>query len=447
MKIDKLVFVGSGHRGKLCNQIAQMAEIKVECFFDNNDEMVGKSINNVQVKKPQNIVNAIFVLTVYGYEKELREQLLGLGIHNENIISVNQFVSWVVEHIDIKEKSSDMKCNITDYPDTIQFPITYKCNFNCVMCGVHDQEPMIDAHPEHIGKVLKDEYFSHVKNIGINGGEPFIRTDLVECIEHILESLSSLEQISFISNGFFSDKIVKDLRAIKLKCDERGVKLYLSISVDGYGDMQDFHRGYVNAFNNAQETIELIKKEGCVDYLNIITTITRYNIERINELMVWAEEKNIDVAYNIASENTRITNKKRMDDCSVMLDEHTKMLAQEFFYTKYKQYNSERYFSLFKFLQINERVADCPCIHNEWITILPDCSLSLCSPHGSVIGRLDGSNARQIVMDNIEQLKALRKRICNSCPQYMYAVDSYGFALQIQDEINDTDMSVEWDIE
>ena len=66
MKIDKLVFVGSGHRGKLCNQIAQMAEIKVECFFDNNDEMVGKSINNVQVKKPQNIVDAIFVLTVYG---------------------------------------------------------------------------------------------------------------------------------------------------------------------------------------------------------------------------------------------------------------------------------------------------------------------------------------------------------------------------------------------
>ena len=64
-----------------------------------------------------------------------------------------------------------------------------------------------------------------------------------------------------------------------------------------------------------------------------------------------------------------------------------------------------------------------------------------------MIGRLDGSNARQIVMDNIEQLKALRKRICNSCPQYMYAVDSYGFALQIQDEINDTDMSVEWDIE
>ena len=136
MKIDKLVFVGSGHRGKLYNQIAQRAEIKVECFFDNNDEMVGKSINNVQVKKPQNIVDAIFVLTVYGYEKELREQLLGLGIHNENIISVNQFVSLVVEHIDIKEKSSDMKCNITDYPDTIQFPITYKCNFKSSLLNI-----------------------------------------------------------------------------------------------------------------------------------------------------------------------------------------------------------------------------------------------------------------------------------------------------------------------
>jgi phage regulator Rha-like protein len=121
-----------------------------------------------------------------------------------------------------------------------------------------------------------------------------------------------------------------------------------------------------------------------------------------------------------------------------MIDDNARMLAQEFFYTKYKQTGSERYFSIFEFLQGKGRVAECPCVHNEWITVTPDGYIGFCSPHGAILGALNGSNARSLVTENIKQVEAVRREKCSSCSQYMYEVNRYGLVLLVQDQINES---------
>ena len=79
---------------------------------------------------------------------------------------------------------------------------------------------------------------------------------------------------------FLKMRILEKLEQIKEKCTCANIEVFLSISVDGIDDMQDFHRGKKDAFKNAEKTIELIlaKKDKYVDYIDVISTITKYNI-------------------------------------------------------------------------------------------------------------------------------------------------------------------------
>ena len=126
-----------------------------------------------------------------------------------------------------------------------------------------------DFTASELRDILSDKLFSRVSGVGVNGGEPFLKYDLTECINVMLETLPKLKTFYFISNGFFTGKILSQLEIIKAMCVKQGVKLHVSFSVDGINEMQDFHRGHKDAFKNANETITRIlqdKKrflEGC----------------------------------------------------------------------------------------------------------------------------------------------------------------------------------------
>jgi len=144
----------------------------------------------------------------------------------------------------------------SNLPSTIQLPITYKCNFNCVMCGMHNLIGQKDFNSEELRTILKDKLYSRVTAVGINGGEPFLKTDLLDCINAIVNMLPSLKSLNIISNGFFTDKIISQLTEIKKLCKLKSIKVNLSLSVDGVKDMQDFMRGHKDAFTHVNQTIQ-----------------------------------------------------------------------------------------------------------------------------------------------------------------------------------------------
>ena len=325
---------------------------------------------------------------------------------------------------------------VLDYPRTIQLPITYACNFDCVMCGMHHMAGRKDFTAQELRTILSDKLFSRVTGIGVNGGEPFLKKDLVECIRVMAETLPELRAFSFISNGYFSVRILSKLREIRPICREHGVRLLLALSVDGVDDMRDFHRGRSGAWKNVNDTIKAIlqDKGSYVDGLGVICTITRHNIERIKEVEAWADTTGLEAAYNIATVNVRIENEDKVEDFSIFSDEHSRMLAQEFFYGQYLKTGSEKYFALYLFLRTGKRYAPCPCMFNEWITLTPDSQIGFCATHSKNLGSALENSAYSIVQENMPYLQEIREKFCRSCSHYMYELDLEGQKLMLEDQ-------------
>ena len=98
-------------------------------------------------------------------------------------------------------------------------------------------------------------------------------------------SLPNLKSISIISNGTLKEQISKKLETIYLNCKNKGVKLNVTFSIDGYGDKHDEIRGVEGSFTKTIETIKSIQNEmhKYCDNLGVICTISKYNILPIME--------------------------------------------------------------------------------------------------------------------------------------------------------------------
>ena len=175
------------------------------------------------------------------------------------------------------------------YPTTIQLPITHLCNFDCVMCGMRHMVNRQDFSAEELSIILQDKLFSQVRYIGVNGGEPFLKPDITQCIMAMIHECQKLREINIISNGFYTTKIMDCLSSIRAICDERKISVNIAISLDGIGDMQDFHRGKEGAYQKATETIRQLVEHKLADSIQCICTITKYNIYRINEVEEWSK--------------------------------------------------------------------------------------------------------------------------------------------------------------
>lgn len=419
---------GAGVRGKECLELLKSENIQVVAFLDNDVSKHGKKIAGVDIESPRFICSAKIVITVWKYYAEIREQLEKLGYDSCNIISYDNLIV-------AKRDKEDKGEIVYEYPHIIQLPITYLCNFDCVMCGMHHMISRKDFSAEELRGILQDKLFSQVEGIGINGGEPFLKADIIECFTAIIDTLPKLKSFNIISNGYYTEKIINVLKVVKQMCEPKGISVNLSISIDGINDMQDFHRGKKYAFVNANNTCREILKEKSryVDSFGVICTITRYNIEQINEVLVWAEEMGIEVEYNIATYNVRIENQEKVEDFSLLKDEHAKMLATEFFYCQYMKTGKEKYFALYLYLRKGRRYADCPCMHNEWITVTPDTQISFCATHSKNLGSGLEHSAYQLVAENLDYLQEIKDKYCERCSHYCYRLNAEGIQLLYAD--------------
>jgi organic radical activating enzyme len=55
------------------------------------------------------------------------------------------------------------------------------------MCGMQNLKTYTDWMPTELEKILQDSLFSKIESVGINGGEPFIKTNITEYITIILK--------------------------------------------------------------------------------------------------------------------------------------------------------------------------------------------------------------------------------------------------------------------
>ncbi len=171
-----------------------------------------------------------------------------------------------------------------DAVNTLVFGLTYRCQLDCVHCGVGLS---FDAAKAELNTSEVKEVLRQARSIGVYfvvffGGEPFLRQDIMEIVEYTAE-LGMMVSIS--TNGLLLN------RQILEKLRRYGVS-FLNISLDSSNhQIHDRLRKCLGSFQKAMNSVE----EGVAAGVNIIisTYATKENIQNkdIERIIALAKAK------------------------------------------------------------------------------------------------------------------------------------------------------------
>lgn len=311
-------------------------------------------------------------------------------------------------------------------PRELQLPITGRCNSRCLTCNIWKQQnEAVEIDSTALEKVLRDPFFSEIKSVGINGGEP----SMYGCIEELLNALfvlPKLNRIHVISNGLIAHKLMSMMEVIQTKCSSQNIKVYLTISLDGIGEIHNQVRGIPTAFRKTMETLELIRQDSAryCDVLDIGCTLSEKNIVCAVEIETYLKERSIPVYFHPAVPNRRLHNFESQN-FSVMNSIRSRMLATEYFFGKFKYGHGlrtrGRAFLTFYYLlhKGQKRLAGCNYLRSD-VTIDENLNLFLCATASHKIGSLREKTASDLLKDGLlDQEELVLKKQCDSCVHYI----------------------------
>ncbi|WP_282803215.1 GTP 3',8-cyclase MoaA [Secundilactobacillus kimchicus] len=103
--------------------------------------------------------------------------------------------------------------------DYIRLSITDRCNLRCVYCMPKEGLPFFPTDrvlsQDEIVLMIQNFADMGISKVRITGGEPLLRTDVVEIVRRI-KAIDGIEDVSVTTNGLFLGKLAADLKAAGL---------------------------------------------------------------------------------------------------------------------------------------------------------------------------------------------------------------------------------------
>jgi len=170
-----------------------------------------------------------------------------------------------------------------DMPEQITFFVTERCNLKCRHCflnrevGKNKNEFSVGELKRVLRSVGKFSFVS------LGGGEPFLRSDLPEIAE-ILVNACSVRRISIPTNGYFTYRIVSLTREITKRCGEKA-QIIVKVSIDGISEKHDEIRAANGSFSNAVRTFKKLSelKRKCENLkVGVLFTLSSLNESSIS---------------------------------------------------------------------------------------------------------------------------------------------------------------------
>ena len=165
-------------------------------------------------------------------------------------------------------------------PSRVMFELTYRCNFRCLHCYLSPDKKK-ELNTKEVFLVLDQLKDAGTFHIGFTGGEPFLRRDLFQILDHAKKCGF---RISLLTNGFLIDKDnAKKLAALGPSLNR------VDISVLG-ANPKTFEKitGVKGSFNKVMDSIGLLKKEGVVVQLK--STLMTLNKDELLEIRALAKK-------------------------------------------------------------------------------------------------------------------------------------------------------------
>ena len=115
-----------------------------------------------------------------------------------------------------------------ELPYKLTLIVTYNCNLRCKMCNIWQRKPVNEFTLEEY-----DRFFSMPNRfswVNVSGGEIFLRRDLPDLFEIIIDRCQNLYLLDFPTAGLMTDRVVTTIERV-LRRDPR--KVLTTISLDG----------------------------------------------------------------------------------------------------------------------------------------------------------------------------------------------------------------------
>jgi radical SAM protein with 4Fe4S-binding SPASM domain len=156
-------------------------------------------------------------------------------------------------------------------PPRMDLALTYRCNNNCYFCYTGGPQQKTELNTAQWKKALDILWQNGIPQVVFTGGEPTLREDLVEMVDHAQEFVTGL-----ITNGRKLPSLAADLHRVSLD--------YVQVSLES--NRPAIHDQMVGVSGAWQETCDGIRaavKAGLEVITN--TTLTRDNLAVFSELI------------------------------------------------------------------------------------------------------------------------------------------------------------------
>lgn len=165
--------------------------------------------------------------------------------------------------------------------------VTGRCNSKCAMCFYADDmsKKADDLTFEEMKRI--SETAGEFNRLWLSGGEPTLREDLPEILELFYKN-NHIKDVNLPTNGLKPDRVIEWVKRFRQNCPDCNITI--SISLDGFGKTHDLQRGIPGNFYKALETLHKVEQHFGDDgkvLKNIATVITKYNIDQVEEFMLW----------------------------------------------------------------------------------------------------------------------------------------------------------------
>lgn len=189
------------------------------------------------------------------------------------------------------------------YPREMLVNLTYCCNSRCTMCHIWQMKPEKEMDLVDWKKAVKDPIFKEVRGLTVSGGEPMLHSEFNEIIDLFIKKLPKIKELGLVTNGFLTEAIIKKVKLLAKMCVDNDVKLSVSVSLDGVGEIHGTVRGVKDAFKKTEATILILKKlrqemDNSFN-LNVGSVILKQNLDYFEETRNWLQKMEIDHGFQI----------------------------------------------------------------------------------------------------------------------------------------------------
>jgi Fe-coproporphyrin III synthase len=190
------------------------------------------------------------------------------------------------------------------------FSVNGWCNSKCTFCNIWQYDKRKALGEEITLEELERNLFSAqalagVLDIGITGGEPFLRRDLAALVRAMFAHFPRA-RIGAVTNGIRHERVVET--AAQIAAESPGRTFSIALSLDGYGETHDRVRGVPGNFERVLTCVTQLRERAPAVQLGFSHTVTPVSMQDSLRCYELARELGVGFMYRLAHESPYLRN-------------------------------------------------------------------------------------------------------------------------------------------